>query len=308
MREVIKWIELEDISLHTYVWSSDVVETKGLFLLIHGSVEHSARYREFAEQLTQNGYTVVAPDLRGHGKTGEKSGSVGHFSDGPMGWELCVHDIKYVYDRCRMWFPKMPVVLFGHSMGSFLVRSFLKEYPVSLKAGIISGTGDFERGLGDVGIWLAKGIMRMYGPRHKSPLLTDMVFNTLNRKVGKTETPFDFLSRDADRVQLYLADPLCGYTCTAEYIHEMLLGSRKSNDYRLFELSPSTLPMLFISGDADPLGGRRGSGVKNVVHRYRQHMTDVTFKLYKNARHELLNELNREMVIADVLDWLSSIS
>lgn len=307
MKESVKWIQTEDLSFHTLIWEPTERSPKAIFYLVHGSVEHAMRYKEFANRLTREGYLVIAPDLRGHGKTAEKNNSLGHFTNNPMGWELCVHDLKIIYDQISSWYPNIPVVLFGHSMGSYLVRTLIKEYPLKLKALIISGSGGFAKGIGDAGIWMAKAIMHFKGVNHKSPFLTDLVYGTLNKKLGSTVTPFDFLSRDENVVQAYLNDPLCGYTCSAEFIHEMLVGTRKSNQLEMFDIENKTLPVLIMSGEADPVGDKRNKGIKKVVSNYNRYLKNVTFNLYKGGRHELLNELNKEVVTDDIIQWLSTL-
>lgn len=307
MKEVIEWIKTEDISFFTRVWSSESVQPLGVFLLIHGSVEHSLRYKEFAKALTNKGYIVVAPDLRGHGQTGLKSRGIGYFSDEPMGWELAVHDLKVMYNQCVQWYPNLPITLFGHSMGSYLVRCFLKEYPVEIEGVILSGTGAFAKGIGDVGIFLSKLIMHMKGRRYKSEFLTNLVYGNLNKRIKERQTPFDFLTRDSEEVEAYIKDPLCGYTCSAEFIHEMLLGTKKANMLEVFQLKDKNLPLLIISGSNDPVGDRSGKGIKKVVHLYNQEMKNVTTHFYEGARHELLNELYRQDVIEDIFAWLPSL-
>lgn len=307
MKETIKWIQSEDMSFYTHIWEAEASTAKAIFYLVHGSVEHSLRYKEFARTLTDQGYIVVAPDLRGHGKTAEKSNSLGHFTNNPMGWELCVHDLKIIYDKIILWYPEIPIIIFGHSMGSYLVRSLVKEYPLVLKGLIISGTGGFARGIGDAGIWMAKAVMHFKGVNYKSPFLTDLVYGTLNKKIGKTTTPFDFLSCDEEAVQTYINDPLCGYVCTAEFIHEMLLGTRKSNQEEMFDLEYKKIPLLLISGGNDPVGDKHSKGIKKVADNYKRYLDNVTFKLYEGARHELLNELNKQTVTDDIIQWLSTL-
>lgn len=306
MKETIEWIHTEDIDFHTYIWTDEKIKPRAVFYIIHGSVEHAGRYKSFAENLVKEGYVVIAPDLRGHGQTGLKQNSLGHFTDGPMGWELCVHDLKFIYDHIHDSYPNLPLILFGHSMGSYLVRCFIKEYPVECAGLIISGTGGFAKGLGDLGIWLAKLIMHIKGKAYKSKFLTALVYDSLNKRIGRTETSFDFLSRDKTVVKTYIEDPLCGYTCSAEYIHELLLGTRKSNEGPMFDLKQDKLPILLMSGENDPVGDKKSKGIKGVYTKYKEKNKNVSFNLYPKARHELLNEINREEVIADVLAWLSS--
>lgn len=305
MKENIKWISTEDMSFYTRIWSPDSGALKALVFLVHGSVEHAGRYKAFAEFLTSQGFLVVAPDLRGHGQTGLKHGTLGYFSDRPMGWELTVHDLKIVYDQCVVWYPDLPIFIFGHSMGSYLVRCFIKEYQVPLSGVILSGTGAFAKGIGQVGIVLSKLIMHLKGRRFNSRFLTNLVYANLNRHIDQRQRDFDFLSRDQEIVTQYLKDPLCGYTCSAEYIHEMLLGIQKSNAMAMFDLENRSLPLLIISGENDPVGDRNNKGIKQVIKHYRDTLEDVTVNIYSGARHEVLNELNRLAVYEDIQTWLN---
>ena len=304
MKESIEWIYTEDISLYTRIWTNESMEPKGLLYVIHGSVEHTERYRAFAEFFTADGFVVVAPDLRGHGQTGLNSGGLGYFSDNPLGWELCVHDLKVVFDQCAQWYPELPRVILGHSMGSYLVRCFMKEYPVSLDGVILSGTGAFAKGLGAFGIGLSKLTIHFKGRGYKSKLLTDLVYGSLNRFIKDAHTEFDFLTRDEAVVRAYIEDPLCGYTCSAEFIHELLSGTKKSNAREMFQWANVELPLLIISGEKDPVADHGGKGLKKVVQGYRQYLNKVTVNIYPGARHEVLNETNKEEVFHDIHKWL----
>ncbi|MBN2898496.1 MAG: lysophospholipase [Clostridia bacterium] len=307
MEEIIRWITSEDVSFYTRVWRNETLPPKAIIFLVHGSVEHGGRYKAFAEHLTQQGYVVVAPDLRGHGETGIHGDGLGYFSDAPMGWEICVHDLKVIYDQCVDWYPGLPLIVFGHSMGSYLVRCFIKEYPVAMQGVVLSGTGHFATGIGDLALGLSKVLMHTKGKRYKSRFLTSLVYGTLNKRIGKTETDFDFLSRDTEQVRRYIEDPLCGYICTVDYLHEMLFGTKKANRAAMFELANRQLPLLLISGGEDPVADRGGKGFKKVFDSYKHRMDDVTAHVYEGARHEVLNETNRETVMADICAWLKTI-
>lgn len=305
MKEDIKWISTEDMSFYTHIWSPDNCDIKALVFLVHGSVEHAGRYKAFAEFLTAQGFIVVAPDLRGHGQTGLKNATLGYFSDAPMGWELTVHDLKVIYDQCAVWYPDLGIFIFGHSMGSYLVRCFIKEYQVALRGVVLSGTGAFARGIGHLGIALSKLVMHLKGRQFKSKFLTNLVYANLNRRIDQRQRDFDFLSRDQEIVAQYLQDPLCGYTCSAEYIHEMLIGTQKANAMTMFQLENRNLPLLIISGENDPVGDRNNKGIKQVIKHYRHTLEDVTVNIYSGARHEVLNELNRSEVYEDIQTWLN---
>lgn len=278
---------------------------RAVLQLAHGMTEHSGRYDDFARFLAGRGFAVVGNDHRGHGHTGERADSMGYLAD-QDGFERLVDDLRAVHEwACRRW-PGAPRFLMGHSMGSFLVRRYIQRYGDTVAGVIIMGTAGNPGLPGKIGRRLARLEMRRRGPRHPSMLLTSLVFGGYNKKIRSPKTAFDWLSRDAEAVKAYVADPWCGFVPSAGFYFDLLTGLLLIHDEREIARIPKDLPMLFLSGDADPVTGY-GKGVERVIAQYERHgLRRMTSILYKDARHELLNELNKEEVYGDILKWLEN--
>jgi alpha-beta hydrolase superfamily lysophospholipase len=290
--------------LFLYKWSpKESNKRMGIVQIAHGMAEWAGRYSEFAEKLTSAGYLVYANDHRGHGKTAEDTDSIGFL--GRDGFNGMVKDLKAVDEVIRKENPELPVFLFGHSMGSFLAQNYISQYGNILKGVILSGSNGKQNLALNLGIIIARLQVLMLGEKAKSKLLNKISFGTYNRHFKPNRTSFDWLSRDAKEVDKYIADPYCGGIFTTSFYYDFFKGLNKLYDSDKIHSIPKALPVLIISGNMDPVG-EMGKGVTRLAQLYRQHgLTDVTLKLYENARHELLNEINKDQVINDILDWLN---
>ena len=290
----------EKTNLASYLWTPR--EPRAMVQLAHGMCEHLLRYEEFAEILAAHGFLVFGHDHLGHGQTAQNADGLGFIApDG--GAELLVEDVHRLSLHVKAQFPHLPLVLFGHSMGSFVVREVLARYGKDYSAAIICGTGGPETPAG-AGKLLAKLLMLFYGKRHRSRLLKSIAFAGYNQKCGKGCDPNAWLSRDADVVARYNADPLCGYIFTLRAYYDLFTlvetVSRRDWAGRL----PKGLPLLLVSGEDDPVGGF-GKGVRAVEKRLCEvEIADLTAILYPNMRHEILNEIERESVWSDIKQWL----
>lgn len=295
------------LEIITYVWEPDnKTNVKGVVQIVHGSIEHALRYDDFAKELNKEGYVVYANDQRGHGKTAKSKDDLSYFSDMNNGWELAIYDLYTITKRIKMDYPNLPIFLFGHSMGSFLVRDYASAFGNNINGIIISGTSG-KNILLPIVKHMALKEMKKNGRKSRSRKLHDFVYGTLNKKIKNPKTSCDFISRDENEVNKYVNDPLCGYICTAEYIYEMIKGTIKVNNTACFNNTPNSVKVLIISGNTDPVGGTKGKGVKKVYNAYiKAGIKDVQIKLYKDARHEVLNELNKYEVYSDIKQWLNS--
>ena len=279
-------------------------EAVGIVQIVHGVIEHIARYDEFASFLAQNGYIVVGLDLLGHGRSISDAGSLGFFSESD-GWNKVVQDIHTLYGATTARYPGKPYYLFGHSMGSFLVRTYLIRFASGMDGAVISGTGQVAPLLVSIEKDLSAAIIRRHGATYKSKLLYDLVFGHYCDKLGSVRTRSDWLTRDAAVVDQYIADPLCGFIPSAELFYEMMGGIQFISSQKNVNRMRRDLPVLFISGDCDPVG-EQGKGVIRVYKSFlKAGLTDLTMKLYHGGRHEMLNELNKAEVYQDVLSWLN---
>lgn len=275
---------------------------RAVVVIAHGMAEHGARYARFGDALASHGYAVYAPDHRGHGETA-RGATLGHFGVDD-GWARVTEDIDLVVSLAATHHPGAPIVLFGHSMGSLVARTYAGRHGERLTALILSGSPADPGRLGRVGQVLARGQARVRGAAHASGLLDRVSFGRYNKAFEPVRTPFDWLSRDEAEVDAYIADDKCGFVCSAGFYDDMLGGLRLVNTSAFVSGTPAKLPVLIISGDADPAGDN-GTGVEAVATLLREGgVENVTTVLYTDARHELLHETNRDEVTEDVLRWL----
>jgi len=280
-------------------------EAAGIVQLVHGLAEHVGRYDAFALFLAENGYIVVCHDQLGHGKSIADEESKGFFSE-ENGWEKAVQDIHSLHDATAARFPGKPYFLLGHSMGSFLARTYLIRFRAGLDGAVILATGQQSPPLLAVWKMVSDREIRRHGGTHKSELLNRMAFGSYNDKLENVRTPFDWLSRDRAVVDRYIDDPLCGFVPSASLHRDMMGGIKFISRQKNVDRMKKDLPVLFISGDCDPVG-ERGKGVIRAYKSFlRAGLTDVTMKLYHGGRHEMLNEINKDEVYRDILAWLNS--
>ena len=289
------------IQLHAYHWEPEG-EPKGIVQIIHGIAEHTARYDHFARYLNSLGYLVVAEDHMGHGKSICEEVPQGHFVGG---WEAAVEDCCRLMDNMMAERPGMPYILFGHSMGSFLVRSILIKRPDSgIAAAVICGSAWMPE-LVIRGGRLMSGLL-MRGDRGKQPSkqLQRLMFNGYDKHIQNPRTSCDWLTRDEAVVDMYVDDPLCGFAPTPALVNAMMSGLLYIQNAENLKRMNKTLPVHFVAGGADPVGAY-GEGVCEAVRRFiGSGMERVTIKLYSGCRHEIHNELNKDEVYQDISDWM----
>lgn len=275
-------------------------EVRAVLQIAHGMAEHFERYEKFIGVLCDNGIAVFTNDHLGHGKSVAKPEDKGYF--GPGGWHVMVADCHELYGIARKEFPTQPYYFFGHSMGSFVARAYTREYGQDLAGAIYCGTGGKNPALG-MGIALSKMIASCKGDRHKSKLIDGMAFGAYNKKFEK-RTNFDWLTRDHDVVDAYIADPDCGFLFTVNGMLGLfgVLQSVSGPDW--YNSLPKDLPILLIAGDMDPVGNY-GKGVSQVCDDLKAAGRNVEMILYKDCRHEILNESAVfDTVCKDVLEFI----
>ncbi len=296
----------DGIQLHTYQWMPDDSNNlKAILFLIHGSVEHAKRYEHFARFLTDNNCGVYAFDMRGHGKTTDVNSSEFAHMKYKKGWELMLQDVKTVHNQLKKDYGELPHFIFGHSMGSFVVRDYIANYDSNFNGAILCGSTLGEKMLVKV-LMTVTNIMAFFkNPKAKSKFLHNQVYGKLTKSVKNYQTPVDFISRDTQEVQKYIKDELSGKRISIGYAHEMGKGILKVAEKQTFLNTPETLPILIVSGEDDPVGGKKADGVIALQKAYENRgIKNLTMKIYKDARHELLNEVNKEEVMSDILNWI----
>ena len=287
-------------TVHARVWVPEGTP-RGVVQIVHGVAEHIGRYDPVARFLAACGYVVCGEDHLGHGLTA--GGKFGYF--GPRnGWDLVARDIRRLREREGEKYANLPYVLLGHSMGSFLARTYLIRWPGTVDAAVLSGTGQESAAAVASGKVLAGTLCKLRGPDHVSKPLNDLPFGSYNRAFKPNRTTSDWLSRDEAAVDAYLADPLCGFLITAAMFRDMMGGLQFIVDRNNLAQMDKDTPVYFLSGDRDPVGSM-GRGVRKVAGMFRRAgCGDVTVKLYPGGRHEMFNEINRQEVFEDLLTWI----
>jgi len=306
-----------------------VADARCMLQILHGMAEHIERYRHFAEFCTGRGYIVFGHDHIGHGKSVKSEEQWGLL---PMnGKDILIEDAHKLRLMMQERFaegtggdkgtgrlspcqegdkrpvplsPCVPYLMLGHSMGSFVERLYLTLYGEGVTAAIISGTGQQSPLLSASGAFIARLLSATKGKDYRSPLLYELSVGTASKQIENAHTPLDWLSTDEAVVADYAADPGCGFRfgSSANYAITSLTGSMVKR--KTIAAVPAALPLLFISGEEDPVGGK-GVGVKQAVKLFRDTgHTDVTLILYEGMRHEVLNEVNKAQVYQDIAEWI----
>lgn len=296
-------LEAEDghgIQLQT--WATDG-EPAGAIQLLHGLGEHIMRYDRFAVAAAGRGYAVYGHDHRGHGLS---EGERGYFAD-ENGWYKVVEDVRVVNEHIREAHPSKPLIMLGHSMGSFIAETFAMHYGAHLDGLLLSGSSWPQRLQVLPGRLLAKLESLRVGRRGNSDLINALGFNAFNRPFRPVRTEMDWLSRDEAEVDRYIVDPLCGGPFTCGLWLDFLGGLFDLGSDHALTRIPGDLPILITGGSADPVGGDKG--MTGLAMHYMQTLHQrVKLKLYPEGRHEMLNEVNRDEVTGDWLEWMDQVS
>tara|TARA_R100001143_G_scaffold63387_1_gene70103 strand:+ start:39086 stop:40003 length:918 start_codon:yes stop_codon:yes gene_type:complete len=287
--------------LHAVVWTTDH-KPKGVILIVHGLAEHSGRYSHFAKFLNSNNYHVFAYDHRGHGKTDpDHLGVIDHNDE----FNLMVKNLNDVFQYVSSAYPNLPIILFGHSMGSFISQRFMQLYDAKPDALIYSGSNGKPPLLLHAGIQISALLKSFFGKDSKSNLLDRLSFGAYNRHFKPNRTDYDWLSRDTDMVDLYVDDPLCGFICSNSFYHQLFKGIQDIHAHPVFADHNPDIPVLLLSGDQDPVSNF-GKGIRNLEKIMRKSgVSDITTHLYEGGRHEMLNEINRDEVFDNLLQWMN---
>lgn len=289
--------------LHVVLWEPDT-EVKGVVQISHGMIEMVERYEDFALFLNRHGYAVIGNDHLGHGLTAGNNSDLGYICPSNMSATVTA-DLHRVTKCAKRKFKNVPYFLFGHSMGSFMARRYLMRYGMDVDGAILAGTGAQSSLILAIGN-LQSGFVRMIlGDRYRSRFLKASAFGSYQRRIPHPRTQSDWLTRDVDVVDFCLSNKYCNYLFTVNGYRTILevlsYIQKKENIDRI----PKEMPILLMSGGQDPVGNY-GKGVKKVYDSYKKAgIQDVSMKLYPDDRHEILNELNKDIVYQNVLKWLT---
>lgn len=269
----------DGMAIHTTRWDPRGTP-RSVVQVLHGRAEHAGRYERLAGTLVDAGFVVYADDHRGHGRTGEAAGGLGRM--GPGGHNGVLAGVRAVSRQIAADQAGLPVVMLGHSWGSFIAQRYLPRWGVELAGLVLTGTTDRDH---------RPTIVLEDGPNSAFP---------------DSRTAYDWLSRDEAEVDAYIADPWCGFEAVPDSGEDDGPTAAAIPTASTASIPPG-LPILIMNGDADPIGG--GAGGRSLADRYRtMGLTDVELLVYPDARHELFNELNRDEVTADLLAWLDRVA
>lgn len=276
-------------------------DVRGIVQLVHGMSEHKERYIPFMEYLAGKGYVSVIHDQRGHGESVKSKEDLGYMYGGRA--EALLQDILTVNQRIREEYPGVPLTLFGHSMGSLAVRAFASEHDDCMDLLIVCGSPSISNAR-PIGELIARIEGKIRGRRHKSKLLEAMSLGGYAKKFAKEGSPLAWLSTNKENVEKYEASELCGFTFTDDAFLALFGLMKKAYDIRHWNCTRPDLPVLFISGQYDPCMVNMRKFALAVKAMRRAGYNDVRGRVYKDMRHEILNETGKEKVWKDVVWYI----
>jgi alpha-beta hydrolase superfamily lysophospholipase len=293
----------DGVEIASFKWVTP--KPKAVVQIVHGMAEHAARYAHVAEKLNQAGFSVYANDHRGHGKTAREESDVGHFADAD-GWHKVIADLHQLNRMARDENAGVPVIMLGHSMGSFLTQHMMFAHASDVDAAILSGSNGSVGILGIAAKGLAAAESLRLGPKGKSKIIDQASFGAFNNAFKPARTKFDWLSRDPKAVDAYVNDPRCGFLCTNQFWRDLLDGlsiiDNPANQARVRK----DLPLYIFSGSRDPVS-KGTKTLQPLIDGYRKlGLSRMHSKFYPDARHETLNETNKDEVISDLVEWIRS--
>ena len=292
-------------AIHAVEWHP-AGEPAGILQIAHGVAEYALRYEPFARFLNAHGFLVVANDHLGHGESVAEGAPRLYFGE-KGSWQHVVDDMYTLRCRTGEAYPELPYFIMGHSMGSFLTRTYLIRYPGTVKGAILMGTGQNPDAMLVGGKALASVLARKVGRENASDVVEKLAFGAYNKAFAPNRTGYDWLSVSEENVDAYIAAPLCGADATVGLFRQMLLGIRFNQRLsNLRQMDPQT-PVLFIAGGKDPVGDC-GNGVRRTYQEFRRAgVQDCTLKLYPGLRHEILNEkAQQRQIFEDIGLWLTA--
>ena len=278
----------------------EVKEPKAIFMVLHGSVDHKLHYMDFAEAMQKEGILVVLPDLRGHGNSYDEK--IGYLSKDNNGWELYKQDLSLVKKVYQEKYPSVPFFVSGHSMGAMLVQDWITKE--SVDGAILSGAGYTSPWFMQLGLLVIRQEARKHGYEARSPKLHQLIYGGLQSQAEKMGLE-SFITRDVEQRKRYKADEKCQFIITVDYANQLAKGILNVGRSKTYNVKSET-PILMISGEKDPVGGKNNKFIKRISNKYEKNGNPVTVYLYPDAFHNVLQELNRTEVFADVAEWILS--
>lgn len=298
-KKVITIKTVNDEILTGYSW--EVSKPKGCIFLVTGMEEHAARYDYFANFFNENGYNVYSIDHYGQGENALTQADLGIVPRSAFS-----KFVRVLFDTVKKYSIKgLPVIVFGHSMGSFIVQDYIQRYSRNVSKAIICGSdGDESKLAYSFGYQLARLICKMRGEKRKAKFLKSLAIGAYVKSVKHRETDCDWLSYNKDNVQAYINDPKCGADSSNGFYRELLKGNHRLYKSKFLNKINKDLPILITAGEEDPVG-KNGKGPRRLAKLYTKlGIKDVTLKLYPHMRHEIHNETDKDQVLKDFLAFI----
>lgn len=294
----------EDTDIYVYKYEPIEKENiNGIVQISHGMSEEAARYKRFANYLTDNGYIVYINDHRGHGKSAENINRIGILAQ-KDGIHCIVKDLNKLTKIIKTENNGLPIFLFSHSMGSFAAQKYIIDYSEDIDGVILSGTNGLHGIEVDLGFLVAKVMSKIQGREKKAYLIDKLAFGGFNKKFKPNKSEFDWLSRDFKEVEKYIENEYCGVVFSNGYFYDLFKLFKEIRNTNNLKKINSKLPIYIFAGDKDPVG-KFGKGVTKLYESYKKvGIENVEFKLYSGGRHEMLNEINKDEVINDTINWI----
>lgn len=291
-------------TIHACIWMPEG-EIKGVVQIIHGMAEYAARYSPFAEFLTSHGFVVCADDHLGHGQSVVSEDCLGYFND-KRDPDVVIADIRALQLAVKKQTGDKPYFILGHSMGSFFCRKYISLYGSDFSGAIIMGSGFKDIFTLTTASFAVRMSALFHGWKHRSKTITKLAFGSYNKKFKPVRTENDWLSENAENVDAYNADPLCGFTFTNNGYSVLFNIIKQACAHKTIASVPKDLPVYFVAGQDDPVGNY-GKGVKKAYDKFvKAGVQDVSITLYEHSRHEILNDDCKEKVSEDVLNFIQS--
>ncbi len=283
-------------------WLHNHDQPRAIIHIVHGLAEHIHRYDPLAQMLVKQGFVVYAHNQRGHGETCPPA-QLGHYAD-VGGWNLLLSDIAVLQREFKRQFPDIPLIIFGHSMGSFVTTSYLQQTAVAVDGAILSGSSYQTPLLYQATLPLLKLERLRVGPRGRSKFIDYLIIGRYNDNFKPSRTPSDWLSRNPVEVDKYIRDPLCGFISTTQLWIDLFNALNTMSKPANLQKIPRSLPIFILGGAEDPNGGQKGMSALAAKLKQAK-INDVECRIYPGGRHEMLNETNRTEVLDDILTWLN---
>ena len=275
------------------------MKIKGVVQIAHGMAEHKERYYKFMEYLAENGYAVVINDHRGHGKSVKNNDDLGYFYDNSA--KYIVEDLHQITKLMKEQYPNKPVVLFGHSMGSMVVRKYIKKYDDEIDKLIVCGSPSKNK-YAKVGLNVAKLVEKLKGEKYRSKFIQKLAFGSYSSKKEKSEN--SWICDNEETVNSYDEDELCGFIFTANGFQNLFGLMIDIYDKNGWKMNNKNLPILFIAGSNDPVIINKEKWLESQKFLRYLGYNNIQNKLYNGMRHEILNEKENNLVYKDILDFI----